>query len=99
MDADTTLEWKRDLGQGHQIVMERSATGYHATLNGFEGFGSTPKIALDDLLGSMKYYCEAADAFTRDLSPGGRLHEKLRQISVLVDQIVENRGNEDQRGR
>jgi hypothetical protein len=97
--ADSTTEWQHDLGQGRQIVMERSSAGYRATLVGFCGLGSTPKIALDDLLVGMRHYCEAAADFNRDLAPGGQLHEKLRQISVLVDQIVENRGNEDHRGR
>ena len=99
VDADLTSEWQHDLGQGRQLVMGRSSVGYRATLAGFRGFGSTPEIALDDLLVNMRHYSEAADDLKRDLAPGGQLHEKLRQIDVLVDQIVENRGNEDQRGR
>jgi hypothetical protein len=99
--ADSTTEWKHDLGQGRQIVMGRSSADYHATFSGFRGSGSTQELAIDDLLACMRRYCEEADDFQRSMAPGGLLllHEKLRQLSALVDQIVENRGNEDQRGR
>ena len=90
--ADSTTEWKHDLGQGRQLVVERSSAGYLATLSGFRGSGSTQAIAIDDLLACMRRYCEAGDDLERDLAPGGQLHEKMQQISALVDQIVESRG-------
>ena len=80
-------EWEHDIGNGLFLVMKRSMVGYCAALDGFRGLGSTQESALDDLLASMTRYCESADDFLSSLAPGGRLHEKLRQISVLVDQI------------
>jgi hypothetical protein len=95
MAADFSAEWTRDLGDGRLLVMDRGAVGYRALLMEFRGVGSTQEAALDDLLASMRHYCEAADDLKRDLAPGGQLHEKLQQIRQLVDQCVA----EDQRGR
>ena len=87
MDADFSVEWTRDLGDGRFLVMD--TVGCRASLAGFRGVGSTQEAALDDLLSCMRRYCEEVDAFQRSLVPGGLLHEKLRQLSALVDQVVQ----------
>jgi hypothetical protein len=80
--------WTHDLGEGRLLVMERDAAGYQASLVGFCGTGSTQDAALDDLLARIRAYGEASDAFERSLAPGGHLHERLRLIEQLVDQIT-----------
>ena len=86
MVVDAQIEWTRDLGEGRLLVMERISAGHRALLAGFRGVGSTQEIALDDLLGRMRDYCAASADFVQSLAPGGRLHEKLRQLGQLMNQ-------------
>ena len=89
--ADDQLEWARDLGEGRLLVMERTSVGYRAWLSGFRGVGSTQQIAIDDLLVCMRDYCTASADFGQSLAPGGRLHEKLRQLDQLMDPNFQER--------
>jgi len=68
--------------------MELVFAGYRATLLGFRGVGPTQSAALDDLLTRMRDYGKASDDLARSLAPGGHLHERLKQIEQLVDQIT-----------
>ena len=94
MDADCTVEWTRDLGDGRLLVMERVAVGYRATLAEFSGVGSTEEATLDDLLVQIEDYSAAAHNLRRAISPGGHLHESMRRLRRLVNQIVDRRTNE-----
>lgn len=69
-------------------MMGRDSVGYRAMLVGFRGDGSTQEAAIDDLLARMRDYCDSSDDFEQSLAPGGYLHERLRQIEQLVDQIT-----------
>lgn len=90
--ADTQIEWTRDLGRGRLLVMERTSVGFRAALIGFRGVGATQDTALDDLLARVRDYNSSADEFLRSSAPGGELHEKMRQIERLVDQVVATHG-------
>lgn len=88
-DADVDWEWTRELGEGRILTMERvSAEEYRAWIAGFCGIGPTQDAALDDLLARVEDHNAASEDLARDLEPGGRLQEKLRQLDQAVDEYV-----------
>lgn len=86
--SSSAIEWTQDLGNGRLIKMKRDSRGYQATLVGFRGIGTTQDAALDDLLTQMRDYVTASDDLGRALAPGGHLHERLGQITQLVNEIA-----------